>query len=206
MVYIPHPSLAGDRSSYLEAYNSILKAHRRAPLASASSVNILVAPNVDSLCAARMLATLFKQDDIAYRIVPLSGPNEFQDFAQELKKNPDVCPSSRFFLHEPLLSPVPQLHTLILINMGGSVDLSDDEWLGDFDYKVNIHVIDSNRPLDLNNLFLGGESGSRILIWDDGDADKLIEEKKSWEITTVSFYAFAGKGLNPNFFRVQSRS
>lgn len=94
MVYIPHPSLAGDRPSYLHAYNNILKSHRRSPLASASSVNILVSPDVDALCATRMLATLFKQDDIAYRIVPVSGLDDAQNIKDDLVNNNDVCCSS----------------------------------------------------------------------------------------------------------------
>jgi hypothetical protein len=38
--------------------------HRRSPLTSASSVIILVSPDVDALCAARMLADLFQQNDV----------------------------------------------------------------------------------------------------------------------------------------------
>jgi len=52
--------------------------------------------------------------------------------------------------------------------------------------KVTIHVIDSSRPRSLSNLFMGGENGERILIWDDGDADKLEEEKRSWEVIQAS--------------------
>jgi len=90
MVYLPLPSYAGTQSSYLEAYNKILSSHRRSPLSSASSVIILVAPNVDALCASRMLATLFKQDDIAYRIIPVCGPDEIDEQKELLRNNPDV--------------------------------------------------------------------------------------------------------------------
>jgi len=90
MVYLPPPQLAGNKPSYLEAYNNILSAHRRSPLSSASSVIVLVAPNVDALSAARMLATLFKQDDVAYRIIPVIGRDGVQGVRDELKTNLDV--------------------------------------------------------------------------------------------------------------------
>ncbi|CAA7267899.1 unnamed protein product [Cyclocybe aegerita] len=162
MVYIPPPQLAGNRTSYSDAYNQILSAHRRSPLSSASSVIMVVSPNVDALCASRMLATLFKQDDVGYRIIPVSGRAEMENVRDELSSNND-------------------LHTLILINMGGRYDLPLAQWFGNFDLKVTIHVIDSARPYGLVNLFMAGENADRILVWDDGDADKLIEEKKSWE-------------------------
>lgn len=79
MVYLPPPNLASaSRPSYAEAYAKILASHRRSPLTSASSVIVLVAPNVDAVCAARMLADLFKQDDLMHRIIPISGVAEFE--------------------------------------------------------------------------------------------------------------------------------
>src|SRR5271155_3451304 len=90
MVYLPPPQLAGNRPSYLEAYNGILSSHRRLPLSSASSVIMLVTPNVDALCASRMFASLFKQDDVIYRIIPVSGLNEFETITDELRGNTAV--------------------------------------------------------------------------------------------------------------------
>ena len=90
MVYLPPPQLAGNRPSYLEAYNKILTSHRRSPLSSASSVIILVTPNVDALCASRMFASLFKQDDVIYRLIPVSGLNEFERITDELRGNTAV--------------------------------------------------------------------------------------------------------------------
>ena len=90
MVYLPLPQLAGNRRSYLEAYNEILSSHRRSPLSSASSVIMLVTPNVDALCASRMFASLFKHDDVIYRIIPVSGLNEFEEIKDELRENTAV--------------------------------------------------------------------------------------------------------------------
>jgi cell division control protein 45 len=85
MVFIPPPHLASaSRPSYAEAYNNILAAHRRSPLSAASSVIILVAPDVDALCAAKMFAELFKQDDVMHRIIPLSGIADLERMRDEL--------------------------------------------------------------------------------------------------------------------------
>jgi cell division control protein 45 len=90
MVYLPPPHLAGNRPSYLEAYKNILTSHRRSPMSSASSVIMLVAPNVDALCASQMFARLFKLDDVMYHIIPVSGLNEFEERTNELRQNTAV--------------------------------------------------------------------------------------------------------------------
>lgn len=70
--------------------------------------------------------------------------------------------------------------------MGSQLDLtSREDYFGEFSLKVTIHVIDSLRPQSLGNLFAGGENGERVFVWDDGEADKLGDVKKSWEIIEV---------------------
>lgn len=91
MVYLSPPQLASSsRASYAEAYANILKAHRRSPLTSASSVIVLVAPDVDALCAARMLADLFRQDDVIYRIIPVSGIDDLSRIRDEMLSYSEV--------------------------------------------------------------------------------------------------------------------
>jgi cell division control protein 45 len=91
MVYLPPPHLvSAGRPSYAEAYANIIAAHRRSPLTSASSVIMLVAPDVDALCAARMLATLLMQDDVMHRIIPVSGHAELERQRDELATCTDV--------------------------------------------------------------------------------------------------------------------
>ncbi|KAI0065481.1 CDC45-like protein [Artomyces pyxidatus] len=163
MVFLPPPHLASaTRPSYAEAYSNILAAHRRSPLTSASSVIILVAPDVDALCAAKMLAELLKQDDVMHRIVPLSGIADLERMRDELMT-------------------YAELHTLILLNIGAILDLPSAEWFGDFSPQLRVHIIDSSRPQNLSSLFAGGEGGERVLIWDDGGAEDLEEERKAWE-------------------------
>ncbi|EAU88329.2 cell division control protein 45 [Coprinopsis cinerea okayama7 len=163
MVYIPPPHLAQPgKPSYSDAYNNIISAYRRSPQTSASSVIMLVAPDVDALCAARMLASLLTDDDVVYRVIPVSSVQELQLVRDEL-------------------STYTELHTLILINMGNFCDLPTPQWFGEFDTKVCIHVIDSSRPRSMANLFAPGENGERVVLWDDGDAEKLGDLRKAWE-------------------------
>ena len=70
--------------------------------------------------------------------------------------------------------------------MGAILDLPSPEWFGDFHQELKVHVIDSSRPQNLSSLYAGGESGERIVIWDDGGADKMEDERKAWEVLTVS--------------------
>lgn len=99
MVYLPPPQLeTPERLGYEAAYHDILATHRSgAPGASsASALIMLVAPDVDALCASRMLADLFKQDDVSYRIIPVSGMYELERVRDELAGSVEV----RLFLHK----------------------------------------------------------------------------------------------------------
>lgn len=161
-MYLPPPQVASGRFSYADAYSNVIAAHRRSPLSSASSIVILAAPDVDALCAARMLADLLRQDDVIFRIRPVSGLDELERVRDELRL-------------------ITELHSLFLINMGGVMDLPSSDWFGDFDPHVTVHIIDSARPLSLPSLFGAGENGNRFIVWDDGGAEKLEDVKRSWE-------------------------
>lgn len=47
------------------------------------SVLVLVSPDVDAICAARILASLFKQDNIDHKVTPVAG---FLDVVKELRR------------------------------------------------------------------------------------------------------------------------
>lgn len=70
--------------------------------------------------------------------------------------------------------------------MGSILDLPSSEWFGSFSTQLTVHVIDSSRPQNLASVFGGGENGERIIVWDDGGAEDLQEERKAWEALTVS--------------------
>lgn len=101
MVFISPPDqTAPGKPSYGSAYNHILTAHRRSPLTSASSVILLVAPDTDALCASKMLARLFKQDDVIYTIIPVAGVEDFTAVREELRENNQVRDAA-VFLERP---------------------------------------------------------------------------------------------------------
>ena len=99
MVYLPPPHLANDgRPSYAEAYAKILADFRSSPLTSASSVLILVSPDADAVCAARMLSDLFNQDDVIHRIRPVSGFEELERIRDDLLNNTEVGQCIHLFI------------------------------------------------------------------------------------------------------------
>jgi hypothetical protein len=69
--------------------------------------------------------------------------------------------------------------------MGAILELPSAEWFGDFNENLTVHVIDSGRPQNLSSLFGGEPEADRVVIWDDGGADDLEEEKKAWEALMV---------------------
>jgi cell division control protein 45 len=75
--------------------------------------------------------------------------------------------------------------------MGAILDLPSPDWFGDFDEKLTVHVIDSGRPQNLSSLFGFGPEAERIVVWDDGDVEKLEEERKAWEALMVSAIALS---------------
>ncbi|KAH7107552.1 CDC45-like protein [Auriculariales sp. MPI-PUGE-AT-0066] len=150
------------RRSYADVYTFILNAYRRSPSTAASSIVILVAPDVDALCAARILQTLLRQDKVLHRMIPISGMEAFEQQRDELVEQKD-------------------LHTLILLNMGSILDLTTDQWFGDFDPKLTVHVLDSLRPQNLSSLFDDSEDGQRVIVWDDGTAEGMKNERTAFE-------------------------
>lgn len=102
----PHPDRK-DRS-YGEAYADILARHRRSPMTSAASVVILVSPDVDALCASRMLADMFRQDDVLHRIIPVSGMAELEKWRGELLSYKEVSSNAT----EP---PAPQFTRFLCV-------------------------------------------------------------------------------------------
>jgi len=62
--------------------------------------------------------------------------------------------------------------------MGSILDLPSQEWFGDFPDFLRVHIIDSNRPQNLSSLFGPDE---KIVVWDDGGAEELGEQRKAWE-------------------------
>ncbi|KAG6917784.1 hypothetical protein DXG01_001056 [Tephrocybe rancida] len=160
-MYVLPPYLANGALSYAELYAEILATYRSSPLSSASSVTMLVSTDVDALCAARMLSTLLQQDDIIHRIIPTPGFTELMEAADDAVSN-------------------PELRTLIMLNVGGILDLATEEWFGKAGPRLKIHIIDSARPLQLANYYEAPD----VCVWDDGSVEKIGEQlHKSFDVT-----------------------
>ena len=123
-----------------------------------------------------------------HKVVPVAGIADLEKTRDELITQSEVRHSYRSSVSQHQYRI--QLHTLILLNMGAILDLPSSEWFGDYDPQVTVHIIDSSRPQNLATLFGAGENGDRIIIWDDGGAEKLEEEKKAWEAIMVSLSCF----------------
>jgi len=71
---------------YRSAYDLILERTRGR---SSCSTYLLVAPEVDSLCAARLLSSLFKTDDVQHLTIPVGSWAELDVEARKLRELPD---------------------------------------------------------------------------------------------------------------------
>ncbi|GAA5979857.1 hypothetical protein JCM5350_005518 [Sporobolomyces pararoseus] len=133
---------------YRSAYDLILDRTRGR---SSCSTYLLVAPEVDALCAARLLSSLLKTDDVQHLTIPVGSWAELDLEARKLRELDDG-----------------DVRNLILIGFGASADLyslfaplSDDGLQEDeeestslqFSHETMIHVLDAHRPVNLRNLF-----------------------------------------------------
>lgn len=73
-----------------------------------------------------------------------------------------------------------QLHTLIFINLGSLLPLPSTVPLPPY---CKLHVIDSHRPWNLENLFATSQINDQICVWDDGEIEaRLSKEKEAYEM------------------------
>jgi hypothetical protein len=82
---------------------------------------------------------------------------------------------------------VSQLHTLIFLNLGALLPLPSFLSAGQYSGgpeaglslppQCTLHVIDSHRPWNLENLFATSELLSRICIWDDGAIEQHLSRE-----------------------------
>ena len=107
------------------------------------TVLIFVAPSCDALCALRILIELFKAEEVSYKIKPVSSYDDLYHSYEELVKESDSWRS------------------IVMINLGASIPLSENFALGD---DVTCYVMDSHRPIDLYNV----HSDAQYVVFDDG--------------------------------------
>ncbi|XP_037536205.1 cell division control protein 45 homolog isoform X1 [Nematolebias whitei] len=108
-------------------------------------VALLVAADIDALCACKILQALFHCDHIQYTLVPVTGWQ-------------DLC--TAFLEHKE------QFRYFILINCGANVDLL--EMLQPDDDSI-FFICDTHRPVDVVNVY--NDSQIKLLIKHDDDLD-----------------------------------
>ncbi|KAM9857745.1 cell division control protein 45 homolog [Aulostomus maculatus] len=106
-------------------------------------VALLVASDIDALCACKILQALFHCDQVQYTLVPLTG---WQDL------------STAFLEHKE------QFQYFVLINCGANVDLL--EMLQPDDDSI-FFICDTHRPVDVVNVY--NDTQIKLLIKQDDD-------------------------------------
>ena len=107
------------------------------------SVLFLAAPSVDSLCSLKILTTLLAAEFIPFKVEPVSSYGEVQRLNVELGRE-----------------GYPGVSTIVLVECGATSDLSK---LLTPPSRVQIFVLDSHRPIALENLY----GNSQVLFLDD---------------------------------------
>ena len=123
----------------------------------------------DGLLAARILSSLFRQDDVPYRLIPIGG------YAELEAKRDEILNSD-------------ELHTVIVLSLGSLLPLATYFSLP---AGCHLHIIDAHRPWNLENLFGldvdgDGDEEGKIWVWGDGEENELGGVKQSWEALEVS--------------------
>ncbi|XP_051923176.1 cell division control protein 45 homolog [Hippocampus zosterae] len=106
-------------------------------------VALLVAPDIDALCACRILQALFQCDQVQYTLIPVAG---WQDLGTAFLEHKD------------------QFKYFVLINCGANVDLL--ELLQPDDDSI-FFICDTHRPVDVVNVY--NDTQIKLLIKQDDD-------------------------------------
>ncbi|KAN0061497.1 DNA replication initiation factor cdc45 [Thecaphora frezii] len=147
-----YPSSSSVSSSSAYPYPSASSSSSAASSAS-SAVLLLVSPDVDALCATRILATLLTDDDIPHRIIPVDGYRGLlRILRQDVEHNPHV-------------------RSIVMLNLGSVLSIPTTVPLPP---QCTLHVIDSHRPWNLENLFATTDINQRVWIWDDGEIETKL--------------------------------
>jgi cell division control protein 45 len=115
-------------------YDEIIKKSRRKKN---SRVILYVGFDVDSLCALRLLITLFRMDNIKFEVIPVLSFDQLNEKINDYKKS---------------YEEKRDISSIIMINCGGTIDLTE-HWFASQFTDLLIFVIDSNRPTNHNNIY-----------------------------------------------------
>ncbi len=162
----PDRIASSSKHDYASAYTRIRSAARAAG-PSVSSVLILASPDVDAVCATRILTGLLLQDDIPHRIVPVEGYRTLVSTLSTVFPPLDDDDED----DQPGQSSsggagLTDVKSVIFINLGAVLSLPTTFNIPE---GVTLHVVDSHRPWNLENLFATSYANDRVWCWDDGE-------------------------------------
>lgn len=125
-----------------------------------SRVLVLVAFDVDAICALRILQFLFETDNVQYTVVPVSSLADMQKTYESHKNN---------------------VKKIVLINVGGAIDITYEL---DLAPETKVYIADSHRPICLHNIYT--DDVALLMSPDDNgvsipDADDVIPDESDEE-------------------------
>lgn len=110
---------------------------------------------------------MFKNDFMPYKIVPVSGYDDIRACNEEFLCSDDSGSDST--------SSSNEIRSIIMLDCGGSVDLSD--FFTTISPDISIYLLDSHRPYTLFNIF----NNPQLHILDDGFIEDNFEHlKDAW--------------------------
>ncbi|KAI8646057.1 CDC45 family [Parasitella parasitica] len=124
---------------------------------------IFVASDVDSICAVHIFQALLRSDIIPHKIVPVSGHKDLEE------------------ANEKLVSKDENLRSIVMINCGGGIMIGN---LFTAHAEAKVYIIDSHRPLLLDNLL---EDNNQICVFDDeSDSHRMVAAISACEIAMAA--------------------
>lgn len=114
-----------------------------------TSVLILVALDVDALCASAILTSLLKADFVSYTLLPVRG---YEDIVRI--RDSRITPQDS--------GSDGDLRSIVMINCGAIVNVTQ---LLQLPQHAKCYIFDSHRPVHLANIY---DSHQQIVVFDDG--------------------------------------
>ncbi|KAG3110529.1 hypothetical protein PI124_g10379 [Phytophthora idaei] len=137
------------REEFHAAYGQIK--HDALQSGGSCSVLVLLALDVDALCAAEILTHLLRADMLSYSLLAVRG---YEDVLQARE--------TRIRSADGTLRGGGELRSVIMLNCGAIVDVAK---LLALPTHVKCYVLDSHRPIHLANIY---DEHQQIVVFDDG--------------------------------------
>ncbi|GLE06921.1 hypothetical protein PINS_up016663 [Pythium insidiosum] len=115
-----------------------------------TSILVLVALDVDALCACEILTGLFKADFLSYTLLPVRGYEDILRIRDTRLRDADGNVKAS------------DLRSIVMINCGAIVNITQLLMLP---RDIKCYIFDSHRPIHLANIY---DANQQIVVFDDG--------------------------------------